>query len=144
MPFRKHALVQNAGYHNARGLPPEENDVLAVLRAIKTGSDMIAGAAQQGIVGEIPAALFQLVEATDGLSLAPSAQRVGTDVQQIRLGPGGETRRPHALTPRREIKCLADARERIALGDAAGVALIDGSAQPRKFDLIPFFLALQY
>ena len=50
--------------------------------------------AQHEVVGEIPAALFQLIEVTNGLSLAPCAQRVGADAQQIGFGKAGETKCP--------------------------------------------------
>ena len=81
--------MQNAGHHNARELAPEENDVLADLPAVKTGADMIAGAARNAIVGEIPAALLQLVDVAYGLSFAPSMQRIDADAQQIRFGTAG-------------------------------------------------------
>jgi hypothetical protein len=76
MSFRKHAFMRNAGHQNARGFAPEEDDVCADLSAIKTAPDILASAARDGIVGEIPTAFFQLVDITNGLSFAPGTQRV--------------------------------------------------------------------
>ena len=135
--------MQNARNQNARGLAPEENDVLAYLHAIKAAADVIARAPRGGIVGKLLTAILQIVNVTGGLRLAPCAQRIHADAQQVGFGKAGEAERRHVLTMRGEMKHVSDAREGIALGDAAGVALIDGSAQACKFRLVLLFLALQ-
>ena len=104
---------------------------------------MIAGAPRRGIVGEVPAVVFQFIDVTDGLRLAPCAQRIDADAQQIGFGKAGEPECRHVLTMRGEMKRVADAREGIAFGDAAGVALVNSSAQACKFRLVLLFLALQ-
>ena len=89
------------------------------------------------------AAILQFVNVTDGLSLAPCAQCIDADAEQIGFGKAGEAERRHGLTMRGEMKRGSDAREGIAFGEAAGVALVDSSAQACKFRLVLLFLALQ-
>ena len=82
--------MQNARNQNARGLASEENDVLAYLHPIKAGADAIAGAPGRGTIGKLLAAILQIVNVTDGLRLAPCAQCIGADAQQIGFGKAGE------------------------------------------------------
>ena len=42
MPYRQHALMQNAGNQNSPGLAPEENHMLALLPAIKAWANLVA------------------------------------------------------------------------------------------------------
>jgi hypothetical protein len=86
VPFRQHAFMQNAGDQNPPGLAPEENNMLALFPAIKTGADVAAGTAGRGIVGKLLAACFQLIHGADGLGFAPRAQRIRADAQQISFG----------------------------------------------------------
>jgi hypothetical protein len=50
----------------------------------------------------------------------------------------------HGLTRRRgKVELLTDTLKNIALGNAAGVAFIDGGPQRGKFSLVSLFLTLQ-
>src|ERR1700719_2357842 len=74
----------------------------------------------------------------------PGAKGIKADVEQIGFGTMRKTEPGHGLTRRRgKVELLTDTLKSIALGNAAGVAFIDGGPQRGKLSLVSLFLTLQ-
>ena len=71
---------------------------------------------------------FQLAKVAIGLSFTPGFECVSADAQQVGLSPPRICGRGLAL-PGWKTKPPSDSREDVACGDAAGVALVDRSAE---------------
>jgi hypothetical protein len=130
VPFGKHTLVQDTRNQNACCVLTVKHDVPTALHAAKVGTNIVTRPAQRGVVGEHPATRFKIVDVTDALVVAPRAKRIGADGEQVGLGPTRKTKRGHRLSRRSgKVECFPHASEHVALGNTAGVTLIDRGPQ---------------
>jgi hypothetical protein len=130
MFFRQHALMQDTHDENAPGFLPVKYHMPAVFHSPQTGTNILAGAAQSRTIGQRLATRLQAFDVTYGLVFAPSVKGVGADLLQVGFGAPGETERGHWLASRHgQLEVFSDTGEDIALGDAAGIAFVDGSAE---------------
>lgn len=126
----QHAVVQDAGDEDTFGGLAVEDDVTAMLVTAQTGTNFIAGAAQEGSGRELETAGLQFGEITVGLGFTPCTDGVGADANEVCFGLTGEAKSCHVLSAGwGELERLSCACEDIPFGDAAGVALIDGRAE---------------
>jgi hypothetical protein len=76
--------------------------------------------------------------------LAPIAKGIEADVEQIGFGTMRKAEPCHGLARRqRQGELFQDTVKNVALGNAAGVAFIDGCPQRGKLSLVSLFLTLQ-
>ena len=109
MPLRKHALMKNAAYQNAPSILAVEDNVPAMLHAAQARANMFTSPPEFRISGELPATRFQIVDVTDGLVRAPTAEGIGADLQQVGFGTLREAERCHGLARRAwKLECFAD------------------------------------
>jgi len=73
-----------------------EDNVLAMLHAAQSVSDVIAFPPQSGIAGEPLTAGFKIVDVTFSLLFAPAFEREVGDIGEVRLRPAGKTKYRHA------------------------------------------------
>ena len=78
---------------------PVKHDMPTVFHSAQAGPDMIAGAAQHGVVRELLATPFKVVDISDGLVFAPGGQGVGAYVNKVSFGQARKTECRHALAP---------------------------------------------
>jgi hypothetical protein len=146
LSFRQHALVEDAGYQDTLGFNPVEQNMPPAFHAAQAGPDVIAGTTHLGVIRKLAATGFKIVDVTEGLILSPGLQRVGGDVPKVSLGKARQAVCSHRLARLlrlRPLKCLPYPRERVSLGNSAGIALINRCSQGGKLRLkLPFF-ALQ-
>ena len=77
----QHALVEDAGDEDELGGRSVEDNVPSLFHAAQTGPDVIAGAAQQGLIRESLTTGFDLREIANCLFFAPAIQGISADVQ---------------------------------------------------------------
>src|SRR5208337_3680413 len=145
LSFRQHALMEDARYQDPLAFNPVEENMPPVFHAAQARPDVIAGATHLGVVCKLAATGFEIVNVTDGLILSPSSQRVSGDVQKVSLGKARQAVCSHRLAflRLRPLKCLPHPRERVSLGNSAGVAFINRGSQGGKLRLKLPFLPLQ-
>ena len=142
--FGQHALMQDTANQNAAGFLPIKDNMLALLHAPQPRANFITLATERGIIGKELATIFKLADIAVGLDFAPGAKGINSDVEQIGFGTMRKTEPGHELTRRRgKVELLTDTLKNIALGNAAGVAFIDGGLQRGKLSLMSLFLTLQ-
>jgi hypothetical protein len=118
--------------------------MLALLHAPQPGANFITRATECGIIGKELATIFKLADIAVGLDFAPGTKGIKADVEQIGFGTMRKTELGHRLTRRRgKVELLTDTLKNIALGNAAGVAFINGGPQRGKLSLVSLFLTLQ-
>jgi len=136
--------MQDTGNQNAAGFLPVKDNMLALLHAPQPRASFITRATERGIIGKELATIFKLADIAVGLDFAPGAKGIKADVEQIGFGTMRKTEPGHGLTRRRgKVELLTDTLKNIALGNAAGVAFIDGGPQRGKLSLVSLFLTLQ-
>ena len=132
--------MEDTGNQNVACLLPVKDNMLALFHAPQARANFITLATEGGIIGENLATIFKLADIATGLDLAPSANRINVDVEQIGFGTKRETELAHgANAASRQFGFLTDALENIALGNAADVALIDGDSQHGDLSLVLLF-----
>jgi hypothetical protein len=136
--------MKDAGNQNTSGFLSVKDYVPAALHSTKAGTNIVTRPAQRGIIGKHLATHLQIVEVTDGLVFAPGAKGIRADAEQVGFGTATETKRGHGLALRRgKFECSPDPRKRVAFGNTAGVAFINGRAQRGKLRFVTLFLAFQ-
>jgi hypothetical protein len=70
--------------------------VLALFATTQTRTHLIARTAENGMIGEALAAVFQLLEITGTLRVVPGSARVVGDLEQVVLGAPGEAKAGHS------------------------------------------------
>ena len=140
----QHVLVQDAGDQNTSSRPPVKHNMPAALHTTQARANVVTRPTHCRVIGEHLATCFQVVDITIGLSLAPGTQCIVGDAQQVSFGTAGKTDTSHCLTlsPRKG-ESLPDTCKYVALGNAAGIALIDGRTKRSKLNLVLLLLTLQ-
>ncbi|MFZ0318610.1 MAG: hypothetical protein WAL56_05740 [Candidatus Sulfotelmatobacter sp.] len=69
--------------------------MFAVLKAAQAGTNMLAKAAQSRIAGQHLATILQFVEVSGRLGLAPFAEDIFADAEQVGLGAARESKLRH-------------------------------------------------
>jgi hypothetical protein len=136
--------MQDTANQNAAAFLPIKHNVLALLHAPQPRANFITRATERGIVGKKLATIFKLTDIVVGLDFTPGAKGIKSNVEQIGFGTMRKMEPCHGLTGRRgKVELLTDTLKNIALGNAAGVAFIDGGPQRGKLSLVSLFLTLQ-
>jgi hypothetical protein len=136
--------MQDAGNQNPSGVLAVKNNVFAPLHTTKAGTNIVTRAARCGIGGQRLAARFKIADISDGLANAPGAARITGDTEQVDFGTARETKRSHRLARLCGMgEGFPDSLKNVALGNAAGVALIDGGTQGNQLRAGLLFLTLQ-
>ena len=87
--------MEDTGNQNVAGLLPVKDNMLALFHAPQARANFITLATEGGIIGENLATIFKLADIATGLDLAPSANRINVDVEQIGFGTKRETELAH-------------------------------------------------
>ena len=82
--------MQDAGNQNARYRLSIKDYMPPMFHASQSVTDVVASAANRGIIGEPTAACFQTVEVSNSLLFSPRLKRVGSDGQQVGFRAPGE------------------------------------------------------
>jgi len=91
-------------------------------------TNVIACSTESGIVGEHLATRLNVVDISNGLLFAPSAEDIASDAEQIDFCSARVTKRGHRLASRRrQVQRFPHTVEDIALRDAARIAFVDGA-----------------
>jgi hypothetical protein len=93
--FGKHSVMENAYNQDAAAFLAIKEDVPAMFEASQPGANVIAGSAQSRIPGQLPAARLKLPDIAGGLGLAPGAESIVPDIEQVSLRPPRKTKRGH-------------------------------------------------
>jgi len=91
-----------------------------MLEAVEALADMVAGAAQTGVVGERLETRLKLIEVFGSLGLSPCAKRECNDASQVGFGAPRKAKTGHGLAlGGGEVEGFSDAPKYNARGDAA-------------------------
>ena len=87
--------MEDAGKQNSAGLLAVEQDMPAVLKAAQAGTNMLAKAAYRRIARQHLATILQFAEVAGGLGLAPFAEGIFADAQQVGFGAARKSKLRH-------------------------------------------------
>jgi len=136
--------MEDAGNQDSARLLTVEHDMPAVLKAAQAGTNILAKAAQSRIAGQHLATILQFAEVACGLGLAPFAEGIFADAQQIGLGAARKSKFRHGWLARcGKFERLTNAAKDVAPGHAAGIAFVDGAAQGVQSCGVLLLLALK-
>jgi len=97
LSLRQHALMQDTTNQNASRLVPVEHNMPAVFHTMETSANVISRPPQCRVIGEHLAARLKVVDVSNGLPLAPGAECIVYNAQEVGFGATGETNESHCL-----------------------------------------------
>jgi hypothetical protein len=95
--FGKHALVEDARNQNSAGLLAIKHNMPAALHSAQAGTNFLAASTKGGIVRQLPATCFKIIDVTDRLSFAPRSKGISANTQKVRFGTTRKAKRCHGL-----------------------------------------------
>jgi hypothetical protein len=140
MALGQHAPMQYARDEYPVSISSVEDNMAAMLHAPQARTNVFAGSADRGIVGQSSATGLEATQVKNRLFPTPFAQRVGRDRKQISLSAMSQAKLAQRRSLLRDIEMPSDTRECAIIRYSTCITFIDRLSEYGEFRLIlPFF-----